>query len=415
MNESADRAWPEQPQIDASKLVQLLGATVHGEDVGTGLKPFARWFANENLTGDPAVLRAYVEQRRSDVAGLLRSRCDATRHAAAFALSAAPAVENVEPLMALLVDQQDSYDHDFAYASIGSLGELALAELGRIAEEGGPRAFQAVQALGQCRAPALPLLERLARSEPPVPGLYSAVYNQHDPAALLWVSRGFVSADAETRSEALFTGYCLLEMAREQEHEVLEYLDRDEWSGHLLRLYQDEAIEAREVALAALAFLQTQQHTEVLVAALAIEDARETAIEALGWMAGSAALAALVRLLDADLEDACLAAVGILRLPDAPEALQDRARQTMLQGIVELDGSHAWCEAAQRLRADVVGRRVILDYMRTAPPVAQQQLLESIAFCCHHDEGRDFESLVAEADASYEWLARAKELVKSKL
>jgi hypothetical protein len=365
--------------------------------------------------GDRASLQAYVEEHRSKVFGLLGADCDATRHAAVFALSIAPSVDNVEPLIMLLADQRDFFDHDFAYASLGSLGALAFPALSRIAEESGERAIQAVQALGQSKGKALPILERLSMRDPPVPGFYSAVYNQHDPEALRWMRRGLDSPDAETRSDALFTASCLLEMAREQDSSILQELDCRDWGERLVHLSCDDEADDTEVALSALGFLRAEEHVDVVIEALAVEDSREDAIKALGWMGGRVASEALAKLLDAELEDACLAAVAIHRAHVTDEAILARSRQTMLRGIIELDGNFAWCDAAQLLRSHAAGRKVILDFMPTAGPEGQSQVIDSIAYCCWHDQGRDLEALVAEAPPGSDWLERAAELVRQKL
>lgn len=358
--------------------------------------------SDQRALGDFA--RRHFDELR-DLADDVRDDC---RHLAIFALGFSGDARVVPVLVDRLVAQRDFFDHDYCYSALGQLGSVAHESLYEIAvQRDGEHQMQAVQALGQGRENPLPWLVELARLDPLPEGYFSALYNTHAPEALPVLEIGLWHEDREHRSEALFTAYCLLEMAREDEHPALREIDRTRWGARMLELYADEDLDEHEVALTAIGLLDYEAGLPVVLTALESEETREEAITALRWMSGVAARDALVAVLaHDDRELACAAGASLLQRHDVEADMRARAQRVTFDALFEIEHDSAWCDAAQVLCEDPTQRRALLDVITGEHVERAENAAHALAYWARHEED-DLEELCRLAPAAAQALRKA--------
>ncbi len=332
---------------------------------------------------DAAPLAAFARGHFDALLGATRAEPDGLRHLLVFALGFTGDPRCTGPLIDLLVDPLDAFDHDWCYQALGRLGEVAFQPLFAIAAGNDPeRAVQAVQALGQSRADALPVLRRVLLLPELPAGVFSALYNTHDPAALPDLERGLWHADPEHRSEAMFTAYCLLEIAREEDPGALAAIDRRRWGDRMLELYADEELEERPVALTAIGLLGEVRHLPRLVAEFDLVEDDDDAVDrvvAIGWLHAPESRAWLVdRLGETRRSVAGMAAVMLARDAATGPDVLERAADTMLEVLLADAGDQAWCDVRTTLPASALGRVRLFGVIAGGDPGARELAIESL-------------------------------------
>jgi hypothetical protein len=348
--------------IGSEELIACLQSVLAGRDGRDKecLALFDEVFIRDLGDAGERAVGVFMREHFDSIVGLLQDEEHGVRHLAAFVLGFTGDARSVEPLISLLTNQKDFYDHDYCYWSLRSLGEVALEPLFEIARgDAGERRVQAVQALGHCGAESLPWLRRFAELQALPDGFFSAVYNC-GPSALTLVERGLWHANDKQRGDALFAAYCLTGQAFEQGHPVLHELDRDRWGDRMVELLDDSRIASPQLALNVLGYLQVERHLAVVIDSLATADRVDGAFEALGTFHTPLAGIELEKLLDhADLSIACHSAAVILKRSNEESARLERARGVALRAILDLKRDKAWFAAAAQLPTTRPGRELL--------------------------------------------------------
>jgi HEAT repeat protein len=300
------------------------------------------------------VLRAfdgYVEPEldASDVAAFARARTDRLiaaaaapehrlRHAAVWLLGACGDARAVKPVLGVLVDQRDRYDHDFAYHALAELGDVALPLLAEIALSGSEvEAREAVQALGSSGADAWPALESVLRHRRPIPeGFFMACYNLRDPRV--------VPAALDALDDDAHRGDALLVLA-----EVLSASDRArlraerpaewaEWGDRIARVLALGDDDLVPLAAECLGHLGDERQLGTLVRLVEVAEQWEWVVRALGRFRTDASRTALIGLMGSeDSAVGLLCAVQVARDGDASAAAREEAWRRLLDGLLSFD------------------------------------------------------------------------------
>lgn len=376
--------------VAADELIAVLQDAIAGKAVDEArIAAFGRHTTPQ--LADEARFARFAATHVDELVALAADPRDALRHLALFALGFSDDARSVEPLLDRLVDSIDFFDHDHCYASLGRLGELAFEPLFSIAAGADEdRAAEAVQALGQSRADALPVLRRVL-ALPKIPrDTFAALYNTNDPACLPDLEIGLWHDDAAHRSEALFTAYCLLETARERAPQALAAIDTRRWGDRMVELFADEELDERQVALTSLGLLRDARHLPLLTARFAAaedEDEAGDLVEAIGWMHVDEARAWLEQQLAAPRSaTACLAAVALARDPGIAPHLHEACCDVMLRKLFADDGDHAWCEAREELSRGPAGRARLLSCIANGDDEQRRVAAECLAYEAGREE-----------------------------
>ena len=367
-----------QTKLETLAVVHALERGLEGAVDGGARRTLRRFaYSEPRLSGSVAGIRALGRRRFGELAALLRSTDDELRHAATFALGCIGEARAVAPLVALLVRQRDRFDHDFAYQACGRLGDVALAELGRFALRGKKsERREAVQALGQSRADALPVLRRVLRQGRLPPSFFVAYFNLHDARGLPDLMVGLRAKERATQRDALEAAEALLgDGARPR-------VDIRAWGNILARLAQGRDGEAASTALSCLGLLGDSRHVDILVEATRHPDDWRSyqAIRALGRLGGAVARARLEELLDEDgVAKSTAAAVCLVEDPRA-RALCPRAFAAMLRGVQELPDSFEAMDAAEALAGSKAGTDAAIEAAHQLRGRRRARILDALAY-----------------------------------
>jgi HEAT repeat protein len=349
------------------------------------LRPFTRWGAHFR-SAQEGKLGAYAREHLAALTPLLGSPHHALRHAAAFALGYCEDERAVAPLLGLLVDQKDFFDHDFAYHALGSLGRRAVPGLARAALSGSPEeAYQAVQALGQSRADALPALRRVLATLAPLPKSFFMAYSAlADPRGLPDLIAPIRSGGALHARDAVFAAGALLDEAARRSSRrprgaaaladaLAPRLACEEWDD-------------RAPAISCLGQLRDPRYLGAL-AAIASSSDNEAAIyasEALGQYRTPAARAHLLALLDhPDRARATSAATAVVADTRASPAARARATEVAIEGLATLPHDSPWCSAARLGASSAPFRRALCAAIADAAGRRRKELLRALVSIVH--------------------------------
>ena len=388
--------------VDTRAIMDALRAAfagVPGEEHGPVLETFLH---HQRPDAAADMLYGFVQAHHDEIARLVASKDDSVRHLAAYALRFSRDVRSVEPLIALLDNQLDFFDHDYCYESLRELGAIAHERLYEIAaNDGGERAVQAVQALGQSRVSASVWLGRLAQMDRLPDGFFIAYANLNDPAGLPDLERGLWHPDPEMRDDAVGAAYSLLKSAREQAHPALDQIDRDRWSERLAELFEDDEFDASDSWIVeCLGFLRSRRHLPFLVALLDDEEVASDAVEAIGWYQSDDTRRMLIELLESDdVSKACAAAVQLERDPGCPVSITGRVAEVMWRGIVELPGNSVWCDAKDAYCADAERRRWVIEQIAVGDGQVESPALRAVSsYVNRHRPDRTIDVVLADCE-----------------
>lgn len=399
--------------VAASAIIDALTASPEGQlpdEHDPTLAAFSEYSFPPVDEEEIEILERFVADHHDHIVQCLFSENSGLRHLAAFALGFSRDTQSVEPLISLLVDQKDRYDHDYCYDSLSRLAELALEPLYRIAlEDDGERAFQAVQGLGQSAGDPLPWLHRLLHAKELPRGFFAAYENTHNPAGLPDVEVGLGHADPETRHDALFATWTLLEVAWEGSHEVLSQIDREKWGDRMVALLNDDDVKESEIALYCLGLLGDLRYLNVVTEYLKRDDEHlvDCALTALGYFRCETTRKMLADLLDNDKRvTAWRAAIQLYKDPDTLTDIAARARKVVLRGLLEAEGYILSClDAGRSLASTAIGRRELYACIESAEEPARSKAVSALLFCADRlPEG-----------ALDEWLTECRPIVAQRL
>ena len=344
------------------------------------LRPFESWPPHLR----PATARAlgrFAREHLDELGAKLTSANHSLRHASAYALGLSEEERAATPLVGLLCHQQDHFDHDFAYQALGKLGVHALRPLERFALEGSDdEAYEAVQALGQSSADALPCLQRVLAGRSPLPERFFMAYvNLSDPRGLPDVLPALQSTDPRRYRDALYAASTLLEEARARGQPRPG--DADAFADAVARFLDSDDLQAS--ALSCLRSLRDPRYLAALqgISTGAEPDAAGDAIKAIGAYHTEAARAHLARLLDHPaLERGTAAAVALLEDAEATRATKERATTVAVEGLAKLPGDSAWCAAATLCRTSVRLRRAVSGALLSSKGSEKKRLVYALVW-----------------------------------
>jgi HEAT repeat protein len=337
------------------------------EEARRTLAPYADTAVAPKLKkGTQRSLQKLAKNATSELATLLESDDSGVRHAAAFVLGYTGDASAVRPLVALLTDQRDWFDHDFAYAALGRLGNVALPVLCRIAKGGDELAArEAVQAMGLSRGDALPFLREVMEERSMVPeGFWVAYQNLGDARGLPEVMGAL--SDPATRDDALEAAQVLVTRSRARRFSAKK---RRRWSETLAPFVGDEDVNHAAQALVCLGWLGDERQLETIAGAVYHEDddVVAAATNALARLDVPEAHALLIGMLEHRRRVVrVLAAAALEENALVKGKLRKRTHEVLADGVLGLSAGWAPERAFLTLERSRTATRVLLEAVGAA-------------------------------------------------
>jgi len=229
--------------VKSAELIRALNEAASSAG-GEPIHPFATSPSAPAFT--PAEVRKLARYARSAVGDLLKtldSRIPGQKHAATYLLGLSGDRRAVRPLHTLLIRQRDWFDHDYACAALGQLGDVALPFLERRATLGKPaEAALTMRAIAESRGDTLPALRRIRSKRRRLPEGFHSAFT--DPRGL----SDLVDAldDRRSRSEALAAAQ---EILVGRGHGRIPAARRRTFSQKLAKLLDSRDVDVRAQAL----------------------------------------------------------------------------------------------------------------------------------------------------------------------
>ena len=336
-----------------------------------------RYHDTEIAEEEYADVALFVNTHFDALVSLLRSPNHALRHSATFLLGYSKHAKSVAPLIDVLLNEKDMFDHDYAYEAMFQLGDVAHESLYELAIDGPEKQrFEAMQSLRLSDGDIRPWIRKILDSGSIPPGFFTVFEDMEDPAFLPDLELGLWSDDPRIRADALYAANELLEIAQ-GDPQYLSLINPEKWGDRFVALLNEGGDrDESSYALYSIGYLKDERHLDTILDVVngPEEGLNYYGVEVLSTYQTEKPRALLLTLLDHDRLDIAALAGAYLNSDEGVNADHlEKACQVALRGLIafhrDLDYSYVSSEIASYLPRSEKGLQMLIDIIEdeTAP------------------------------------------------